>query len=266
MAQEKALPEGLMDFSLAGKVAVIIGAEHPVGGVAAVTLAEAGAKLLLASQEPGTVENLKEVTQAVAEAGCEEAIIQEQDATVRADLSATADLAVSKLGGLDILVTVLDKPLYAPFETADDSTFDVVMGDNFKSFWNACQEVGRVMLQRGGGSIVNITNTMAERGVPNAALYCAAKGASQNLIRALALEWAKRQVRINSIQCGWLDEPDSPAVQPGRFSERLLRYLPYRRLVKPDEVAGALIYLVSPASSFVTGASIVVDGGLTCRV
>lgn len=265
MPQENAIPEGLMDFSLAGKAAVIIGAEHPVGGVAAVTLAEAGAKLLLASQEPGTVETLEHVAQRVAEAGGE-ALIQEQDATVRADLSATADLAVSKFGGLDILVTALDKPLYAPFETADDSTFDQVMEDNFKTFWNACQEIGRVMLQRGGGSIVNITSTMAERGVPNAALYCAAKGASQNLIRALALEWAQRQVRINSIQCGWLDEPGSAAVQPGRFNERLLRYLPYRRLLKPDEVAGALIYLVSPASSFVTGASIVVDGGLTCRV
>jgi len=107
---------------------------------------------------------------------------------------------------------------------------------------------------------------MAERGVPNATLYCAAKGAVRNLVRALALEWARRNIRINMIECGWLDEPDDPATQPGDFSDKLIKYLPYRRLVKPEEIAGALLYLVSPVAGFVTGESIAVDGGLLCRV
>jgi NAD(P)-dependent dehydrogenase (short-subunit alcohol dehydrogenase family) len=107
---------------------------------------------------------------------------------------------------------------------------------------------------------------MAERGVPNATLYCAAKGAVSNLIRALALEWARRNIRVNMLECGWLDIADSPATQEGEFSERLIKYLPYRRLLKPDEIAGALLYLVSPAAGFVTGTSVAVDGGLLCRV
>jgi len=264
-AGAQALPVGLKEFSLAGKSAIVIGAEHPLGRAAAVTLAEAGAKVLLASQEPGTGDRLKEVAKAVQAAGAT-AIVQVQRAAIRADLSATADLAVSQLGGLDILVTALDAPFYATVEATDDSAYDRVMEDNFKTVWMAFQEVGRVMLQRGGGVIVNISTVMAERGVPNAALYCAAKGAVRNLVRALALEWARRGVRINLLECGWTEEAGSPALAPGDFADKLIRYLPYRRLLKPEEIAGALLYLVSPAAGFVTGEAIAVDGGLLCRV
>ncbi len=263
---EMPLPDGLKDFSLSGKRALVIGAEHPVGRTAAVTLVEAGARVLLASQEPGTEEATAVTANAVHAAGQRNPPVQIQSATLRADVSATVDLTVKELGGLDILVTALDQQFYGPIEAVDDSIFDRVMEENFKSVWLACQEAGRAMLQRGGGVIVNINNVMAERGVPNATLYCAAKGAVRNLIRALALEWARRNIRINLLECGWLDTKDSPATQEGEFSERLIKYLPYRRLLKPDEIAGALLYLVSPAASFVTGTSVAVDGGLLCRV
>ncbi len=261
-----ALPVGLKDFSLAGKHALVIGAEHNLGRVAGVTLAEAGAKVMIASQDAGTADELNLAAKAITATGQKKVPVQIQRAALRADLSATADLAVKELGGLDILITALDSPFYGPFDTADDSAYDRVMEDNFKTVWMTCQEVGRVMLQRGGGTIVNISNVMAERGVPNAALYCAAKGAVRNLVRALALEWARRGVRINMIECGWLDEPDRAETQPGEFNEKLVKYLPYKRLLKPEEIAGALLYLVSPAASFVTGDSIAVDGGLLCRV
>jgi 2-dehydro-3-deoxy-D-gluconate 5-dehydrogenase len=261
-----ALPDGLKDFSLNGKRALVIGAEHPLGRVAAVTLAETGAKVLLASQEPGTEEALDATTQAVRAITQRIPPVQVQSAALRADVSATMDLTVKELGGLDILVTALDKQFYGAIDTIDDSVFDRVLEENFRSVWLACQEAGRVMLQRGGGVIVNINNVLAERGVPNATLYCAAKGAVRNLVRALALEWARRNIRINTIECGWLETQDSPATQEGEFSERLIKYLPYRRLLKPEEIAGALLYLVSPAAGFVTGTSVAVDGGLLCRV
>jgi NAD(P)-dependent dehydrogenase (short-subunit alcohol dehydrogenase family) len=260
------LPHGLQDFTLANKNALIIGAEHPLGRAAAVTLVEAGARVLLASQEPGTNAALESTAKAVQAAGQQDPPVQPQSAALRADVSATVDLVVAQLGGLDIMVTALDRQFYSPVAAVDDSDFDHVVEENFKSVWLSCQEAGRVMLQRGGGVIVNINNVMAERGVPNASLYCATKGAVRNLIRALALEWARSNIRINTIECGWLDTEDSPATQPGEFSERLLKYLPYRRLLKPEEIAGALLYLVSPAASFVTGISVAVDGGLLCRV
>jgi len=252
----------LKEFSLEGKAAVVIGAEHAAGRAAAIALAEAGARLLLASQEPGTEKQLKDV----AKAAGAKLSTRIQSASIRGDLSSTAELAIKELGALDILVNALDAPLYAPAEAADDSAFDKVIEGNLKTVWMSCQEGARVMLRRGGGVIVNITSVLAERGVPNAALYCAAQAGVLNLTRALSLEWARKGIRINAIKAGWLEEPKSPATQQDEFSKTLMKYLPDNRLIKPEELGGALLYLVSPAAAFVTGESIAVDGGLLCRV
>jgi 2-dehydro-3-deoxy-D-gluconate 5-dehydrogenase len=254
----------LKEFSLEGKAAVVIGAEHSVGAAAAAALAQAGARLMLASQEPGTDKQLKELAKEIGGSG--KVSTRVQSASIRGDLSSTAELAVKELGGLDILVNALDAPLYAPAEAADDSAFDRVIEGNLKTVWMACQEGGRVMLRRGGGVIVNITSVLSARGVPNASLYCAAQAGVLNLTRALALEWARKSIRINAIKVGWLETERSPATADDDFSKNLMKYLPDNRLIKPDELGGALLYLVSPAAAFVTGESIAVDGGLLCRV
>jgi NAD(P)-dependent dehydrogenase (short-subunit alcohol dehydrogenase family) len=255
----------LKEFSLEGKAAVVIGAENPVGRAAAIALAEAGAKVLIASQEPGTDKQLKEVAKAASASGAKVSI-RVQHAAIRGDLSSTAELAVKEIGGLDIVVNAIDAPFYAPADAADDSAFDKVIESNLKTVWMSCQEASRVMLRRGGGVIVNIISVLSERGVPNASLYCAAQAAVLNLTRALALEWARKGIRVNAIKAGWLEEEKSPATNEDEFSKNLTKYLPDNKLVKPDELAGALIYLVSPAAGFVTGESIAVDGGLLCRV
>jgi NAD(P)-dependent dehydrogenase (short-subunit alcohol dehydrogenase family) len=253
------------DFSLEGKGALVVGAEHAVGRAAAVTLAEAGAKVAIASQAPGTEKKLNAVAKLVQAAGTK-AVVRVQNAAIRADLRATADLAAKELGGLHIVVNALDTPAYGPAQGVDDSAFDKIFENNLKTVWMSCQEAARVMLQHGGGVIVNMTSVLAERGVPNAALYCAAQAAVLNLTRALALEWARSGIRVNAIQAGWLDDESSPAAKGDEFSKNLLKYLPYNRLVKPEELGGALLYLVSPAAGFVTGESIAVDGGLRARV
>lgn len=253
------------DFSLEGKSALVVGAEHAVGRAAAVALAEAGAKIVLASQEPGTDKQLKEVGKLVNAAGIKP-VIRVQSASMRADISATADFTAKQLGRLDILVNALDTPAYGPAEASDDTAFDKIMENNLKTVWMSCQEGARVMLRQSGGVIVNITSVLAERGVPNAALYCAAKAAVLNLTRALALEWARKGIRVNAIEAGWLDDESSAANKDNEFSKTLLKYLPDNRLVKPEELGGALLYLVSPAAGFVTGESIAVDGAVRARV
>jgi len=255
----------LKEFSLEGKAAVVIGAENPVGRAASIALAEAGAKVLIASQEPGTDKQLKEVAKA-AGAGGAKVSIRVQHAAIRADLSSTAELAVKEVGGLDILVNAIDAPFYGPAEATDDSAFDKVIESNLKTVWMSCQEGSRVMLRRGGGVIVNVVSVLSERGVPNASLYCAAQAAILNLTRALALEWARKGIRVNAIKAGWLEEEKGPATNNDEFSKNLTKYLPDNKLIKPEELAGALIYLVSPAAGFVTGESIAIDGGLLCRV
>ena len=255
----------LKEFSLEGKAAVVIGAEHLVGQAAAAALVEAGAKLMLASQEPGTDKQLKELAKAIG-GSATKITTRVQSASIRGDLSSTAELAVKELGGLDIIVNALDAPLYAPAEAADDTAFDKVIEGNLKTVWMACQEGGRVMLRRGGGVIVNITSVLSVRGVPNASLYCAAQAGVLNLTRALALEWARKNIRVNAIKVGWLEAEHSPATAEDEFAKNLKKYLPDNRLIKPEELGGALLYLVSPAAAFVTGESIAVDGGLLCRV
>jgi 2-dehydro-3-deoxy-D-gluconate 5-dehydrogenase len=261
-----ALGEGLKDFALNGKSALIIGAEHLMGRVAAAVLAEAGAKLMLASQEPGTEAQIKLAVEAAQTAGAKEApLVQVQNASIRADVRATIDKAAKHLAGIDVIVTALDAPSYGPADRGDDVIFDRVMEGNVKSVWMACQEGARAMRQR-GGTIVVTSSVIAERGVPGASLYCAAKGAVANLVRALALEWARENIRINLLEAGWMNEEGSPGLAGDEFAGNLIKYLPYRRLVNPEELAGALLYLASPASGFVTGEAIPVDGGLLCRV
>lgn len=260
-----AVNEAFKEFSIEGKAALVIGAELPLGGAAAQTLAEAGANVVLASQDPGTADVLKELAKKIAAVG-RKAAIKVQIAASRSDLSACMDLTVKELGSLDILVNALDVPFFAPVEATDDSAFEHVIENNLKTVWMACQEAGRTMLQRGGGVIVNITSIMAERGVPNASLYGAAQAAVLNLTRGLALEWARRNIRVNAIEMGWVEDERSPAVKDEEFSRTLIKYLPEQQLLKPEELGGALLYLVSPAAAYVTGQSIVIDGGLLCRV
>jgi hypothetical protein len=174
-----ALNEALKEFSIEGKAALVIGAELPLGAAAAQALAEAGANLVLASQDPGTGDQLKELAKKISAMG-RKAVVQVQSAISRADLSACMDLTVKQLGALDILVNALDVPFFAPVEGTDDSAFERVIENNLKTFWVACQEAGRTMIQRGGGVIVNLTSIMAERGVPNASLYGAAQAAVLN--------------------------------------------------------------------------------------
>ncbi|MGH7948342.1 MAG: SDR family NAD(P)-dependent oxidoreductase [Candidatus Binataceae bacterium] len=255
----------LKDFSLDGKCAVVVGADSAVGRVAAQALAEAGAKLLLASQSPGADAKLNDARKAVEGAGSR-AIVRSQNAQNRADLSATMNAALKDLGRLDIVVNAIDSPYFAAADASDDAAFDRVIDANLKAVWRSCQETGRVMLAHGGGVIVNVTSIFAERGVPNATLYCAAKAAVLNLTRAFALEWARRGIRVNAIEVGWSDEDGGPAARKDEFGKTLLKYLPFNRLVKPEDIGGALLYLVSPSAGFVTGESIAVDGGVLARV
>jgi 2-dehydro-3-deoxy-D-gluconate 5-dehydrogenase len=251
-------------FSLEGKAALVIGAEHAVGRIAVQALAEAGADVVAASQEPGTANELKELARALAGTG-RKVIPQVQSAATRADLRATVDLTVRELGGLDIAVNACDYRRFGAAEVSEDNLFDKVIENTLRTVWMACQETGLVMIRRGGGSIVNAVSVLAERGVPNASLYCAGQAAILNLTRSLALEWAERRVRVNALEFGWLEGKDGAASHEARFQEALLKYLPDRQLIKPAELAGALLYLVSPGAEFVTGQAFAVDGGLLAR-
>lgn len=252
------------EFSLAGKNGLVIGADRPLGRIAAITLAQAGANLIIASQEADATDKLDNVARELAASG-RKVVQRAQDAARRTDLAATVELAVRELGSLEIAVNACDYRWFGAAATSDDSDFDRVIEKTLKATWIACQQTGRVMLDRGGGTIVNMLSILSERGVPNAGLYCAAQAAILNLTRALALEWAAANVRVNALQFGWLESEGEQGWRDEEFRQSLLRYLPDRQLVESDDIAGALLYMVSPAAAFMTGQAIAVEGGLLCR-
>src|SRR5260370_17634390 len=153
MASSSVSQDLLHDFSLEGKGALVVGAEHAMGRAAAAALAEAAAKVMLASQEPGTDKQLKEVAKLVQAAGAKP-VIQIQNAAIRADLSATTDRAAKELGGLHIVVNALDAPAFGPAESNYATAFVKIIENNLKTVWSSCQEASRVLLRHAPRSIL----------------------------------------------------------------------------------------------------------------
>ena len=224
--------------------------------------------MLIASQEPGTDEQLKEAAKLVQAAGAKTARFagaERGDPRRRAFAPPTS--RPSELGGLDILVNALDAPAYGPAEAGDDAAFDESWRTISRRVWMACQEGARVMLRRAAASIVehHVGAGGARRAERGALLRGEGRGAESDA-RAGARMGAQG-IRVNARSRPDDSKTDEPgAGKDDEFAKNLLKYLPYNRLVKPEELAGALLYLVSPAAGFVTGESIAVDGGLLCRV
>ena len=132
---------------------------------------------------------------------------------------------------------------------------------NLTGVFHALKHVGRHMLDNRGGRIVTVTSALGERGLPNAAAYCAAKGGVAQLIKAAALEWAPSGVYVNGIGLGWM-EGDPMATSDPELHDRLLRFVPMHRLGRPDEVGALAVYLASDDCGFITGHTIFIEGGV----
>ena len=235
---------------------------------------------MVTGNSPGWVPSLVE---ALAEAGADVAVVglngeERQEAVGRAEgfgrraVGISVDLtrarqvrtaveeSLARLGHLDILVNGAQTQFGKPFTEVTEREWDRVMALNLKTMFLCCQEVGRVMLQGGGGRIVNIISGLSERGLWSGVPYCASQGAALQLTRALGLEWAWHNIRVNAIATGWFTKKEGPA--EGEAEERLIRYIPSRRRGHPRDIGALLVYLASDACDFVTGTCITVDGGL----
>lgn len=253
------------DFSLDGKSALVIGASNPLGRAIAVALGEAGADVAVATTTRTQSEEV------IANSCSNEmwalnrkSFAQSIDAADEADVRALIDRTVSELGELDVLVNAHDLPLAKP---ALETTFDEwrrVVDINLGGVFLASREAGRVMLARGSGRIVNVASVLGERGMANGAAYCAAQAGVLNLTRALALEWAREGVNVNAIGAGWTEGMGIIGGDEGR--QQLERYLPYKRLARPEEIAGAAVYLASDTSAYLTGQVIWIEGGALSHV
>jgi NAD(P)-dependent dehydrogenase (short-subunit alcohol dehydrogenase family) len=244
-------------FSLAGKVALVLGGSSGIGREIALGFAAAGASVVPVGK---TEAKVAEVESALAAQGGG-AKGYAADVTQPAALSETFARVIAAEGRIDILVNSQGTTILKPAEDFTREDYDLVMATNLTSVFFACTEVGRHMLRNGSGAIINIASIAAHRGVPRTAIYTMSKHGVLALTRTLAAEWATRGVRVNAISPGFFMTPLNRDKMAPERKEAALRRTPMHRFGELGELVGAAIYLASPAASYVTGETIAVDGG-----
>ncbi len=240
-------------FELSGKRALVVGAGSAVGGAIVQALAEAGARVALGSVH-GSSEELGRIR---ARAGGLGAALEAADLTLPGAADRLVRQALEALGGLDIVVSCGDLRLAGPFTSLGDADWERLVAVNLTAPVRLLRAAGRELLARDGGRVICVLSILGERGLPHTAAYGACQAGLMQLVRALSLEWARRNVRVNAIALGWLE---GDPLLGEETSAALVKYLPARRLGRPEEVGPLAVYLASDAADMMTGQTIFVDG------
>ena len=249
-------------FGLTGRVAVVTGASSGLGVGFATALAQAGASLVLAARRADRLESL---AAELGEAGVDVLPVA-CDVTDSSQVEALKDACLERFGRVDILVNNAGTTEVVPAEDETEEAFLRVLNVNLNGSFYCAQRFGRVMLDAGAGSIINVASIFGFVGsgsIPQAG-YAASKGAVVNMTRELAAQWARRGVRVNGIAPGFFrSEMTEEMFADERSMSWLRKKTPAGRPGEVEELAGAVIFLASDASSYVTGQTIAVDGGWT---
>lgn len=246
-------------FDLTGKVAVVTGGSRGIGRAICERMAEHGAKVVVSSRK---LDACQVVVDAIKAKGGE-AIAVACNIGRKNELEALVAAATTAYGGIDILVcNAAINPHFGPAMTIPDEVFDKMMGTNIKSnMWLSHMAIPS-MEARGGGAVIIISSIGGYRGSVKLGAYAITKAADIQLARNLAVEWGPKNIRVNCIAPGLVRTDFARALweDPVNYKKRT-RETPLQRIGEPDEIAGAAIFLASPAGSFTTGQSFVIDGG-----
>jgi NAD(P)-dependent dehydrogenase (short-subunit alcohol dehydrogenase family) len=248
---------------LDGKVAIVTGAGSGIGRAIAKGYAAEGAKVAVADIDLARAEK---TTAEVQAAGGEAAAIH-VDVSKRDQVEAMVEKTTAAFGGVQILASVAGIATVRPFLELPDEEWDEIIGVNLKGQYLCGQMAAREMAKNGGGAILNVTSQVAEVAQPMSAHYHASKGGGKMLTKAMALDLVEHGIRVNALAPGltdggdqsWMDTDRGRAWRPHR--EKLLERIPMHRAAMPEEMVGAAIYLVSDEASYVTGTTLLVDGG-----
>lgn len=248
-------------FRLDGQVALVTGGNRGLGALGVRAFAEAGADVVIAARDLALSERVAEEIRGTGR----RALAVAADVSDRGSVEAMAKAALDAFGRVDILFNnagVMSPKTAIELEEQD---WHAVMDTSATGTWLCCQALAPQMLARGSGRIINMASILADRGIPNRAPYCAAKAAVANLTRALAVEFGPKGVNVNAV---------APTVFVTDLNRHLIEQqpqvygtvkarMPLGRLGQPEDLAGALVFLASPASAFITGHILHVDGGFS---
>lgn len=180
-------------------------------------------------------------------------------------MDAMTEKALSEFGKIDVLVNNAGINMVKPLLTLNEDEWDAVIDTSLKGYFNCCQAIGKGMVERQSGSIINMTSVFGLVGLMNLAPYATSRGGIVQLTKALAVEWGRNNVRVNALAPSYIRA--GIALRDIESDERILkqnlRMIPMGRGGEPHEIAGPAVFLASAASSFITGAVITVDGGWT---
>ena len=257
-AADDALPT-TPSFRLDGKRALVTGASRGLGRASAAALAEAGAHVVLAARGQDALEQVAGEIEATG--GMTETL-----ALDIADVERAAD-ALEALGPVDILVNNAGGNRPAPLLDVTVEDFDAVMGINVRGAYFCAQAVAREMVAaKRGGVIINMSSQMGHVGGPRRTVYCATKHAIEGMTKAMAMDLARYNIRVNAIGPTFISTPMTrPFLEDPAFKEDTLNRIALGRLGEISDVMGAVVFLASDAASLITGASLLIDGGWTAQ-
>jgi 2-deoxy-D-gluconate 3-dehydrogenase len=251
--------EGLV---LKGRVALVTGGGRGLGHALALALAEAGADVALAARSSGEIER---VATEVEERG-RRSLAVPTDVTDEEAVEGLVERTLDDLGKLDVLVNnsgVIQMSLL--IETSSED-WDRVVATNLRGTFLCMRAAGRHFADRGAGKVINVSSNLAFKGRPRFSAYSASKAAIAVLTRTAAVEWAKFGAQVNAIAPGYVEtDMNSELRRDKELYARVVDQIPAKRMARAEEIGPLVVYLASPASDFMTGETIVIDGGETAR-
>jgi gluconate 5-dehydrogenase len=252
-------------FDLSGRVALVTGSSRGIGSAIADGLAAAGAAVILNGRDEsrltGALESARGRVPAARWSACA------FDVTDETAVNSAVARCESAVGPIDILVNNAGVQLRVPLTEISAQNWRAVIDTDLTSAFYVGQAVARRMIPRGRGKIINICSVQSELARPGTAAYAAAKGGLGNLTRAMAAEWSGLGLQVNGLAPGYIrTEMTRPLAEDPDFDTWVRNRTPARRWGRPEDLAGPAVWLASPASDFVTGQLIYVDGGMTAVV